>query len=185
MIMLETDRLIVRNFKIGDWEALRCMILQYEASAYAAYDHQWPTSEDEIKKVAEWFASGDSYRAVCLTDTNQFIGFVSLGEGQDDSQVFDLGYVFDFNYHGKGFATEACQAAIDHVFDERQAQIVVARTAAENVPSCRLLERLGFKKKAESMCSLRAAKDGNPIEFLGYTYEISSDEWAAGKHKSI
>jgi hypothetical protein len=47
-----------------------------------------------------------------------------------------------------------------------------------------LLERLGFKRTAESTGSFRNTEDGKPIEFLGYTYAISRDEWeVAGKNE--
>lgn len=60
MTMLETERLTLRNFSVSDWEALHEMINQYVSSEFAAYDYHWPTSPEEIKKVTEWFASGDS-----------------------------------------------------------------------------------------------------------------------------
>jgi len=42
MRTVETERLAIRNFTEDDWEDLREMILQYEASEYAVYGHQWP-----------------------------------------------------------------------------------------------------------------------------------------------
>ena len=187
MTMLETERLIIRNFRISDWEALHEMINQYESSEFAAYDQQWPTSPEEIKKITEWFASGDSYFAVCLKDTGRFVGFVSLNQEQkEDYRELNLGYIFNFDYHGKGYAAEACRAAISHALDRLQAQRVLTGTAAVNRASCRLLERLGFKKTAESIGSFRNTQDGKPIEFLGYTYVISRNEWeVAGKHGSV
>ena len=180
MTTLETKRLIIRNFKSSDWEALHEMINQYASSEYAAYDHPWPTSPEEIKGVTEWFASGDSFLAVCLKDTGRFIGFVSLNpEQEEDCREFNIGYVFNFDYHGKGYATEACRAAIGHAFDRLQAHRVITGTATANRASCRLLERLGFKKTAESKSSFRNDSDGKPIEFLGYAYAISKDEWEA------
>jgi ribosomal-protein-alanine N-acetyltransferase len=186
MTILETQRLTIRNFRVSDWEALHEMISQYESSEVAAYDHQWPTSPEEIRKVAEWFASGDSYLAVCLKDTGQFIGFVSLNEeSRNDCRAFNLGHIFNFDHHGKGFATEACRAAVDHVFARLKADTVLTGTAAENRASCRLLERLGLKRTAEDVGSLRNGPDGQPIEFLGYTYAISKAEWeVANKHKA-
>jgi RimJ/RimL family protein N-acetyltransferase len=116
--MLETERLIIRNFRISDREALHEMINQYASSELAAYAHQWPTSPQEIKKVTEWFASGDSYLTVCLKDTGRFIGFVSLNQEQkEDCREFNIGYIFNFDYHGKGYATEGCRAAIGHAFE--------------------------------------------------------------------
>jgi len=178
MQTLETPRLFIRNFRADDCDALHKMIVQYQASEYAAYDQQWPTSRDEIKGIAEWFASSDNFLAVGLKDSDLFIGFVALNpeEGQTD-RVFNIGYVFDSDYHGQGYATEACRAVLEHAFQSLHAQQVITGTAAANLPSCRLLERLGFQKTAESMGTFRNAPDGTPIEFLGYTYALSNDQW--------
>jgi len=50
---------------------------------------------------------------------------------------------------------------------------IVTGTAAANRASRRLLERLGFEKTGESVGSFRKAPDGEPIEFLGYSYALS------------
>ena len=114
MTTIETKRLIIRNFKTSDTETLLEMILQYEASEYAVYDQPWPVSPEEIKGVTEWFASRDSYLAVCLKDTQRFIGFVALNpEQKEGCHEYNLGYIFNSNFHGKGYATEACHAVIE------------------------------------------------------------------------
>jgi len=87
----ETERLVIRNFQATDWEVLHEMIVQYAASELAAYDQPWPTAPDEIRKVTEWFASGDSYLVVCLKPTDRFIGFVALNpEASVGRRVFNL-----------------------------------------------------------------------------------------------
>ncbi len=177
MTMLETERLLIRNFSAGDWEALHEIITQYQSSEVAAYDQPWPTAPKEIKGITEWFASGDSYLAVCLKSTGRLIGFVALNREQGDDRTFNLGYVFHFGYHGQGYATEACRAVLGHAFERLQAHKVVTGTAAANSASCRLLERLDFKKTSESSGSFRTAPDGQPIQFVGYAFELSRDEW--------
>jgi [ribosomal protein S5]-alanine N-acetyltransferase len=180
MMALETERLIIRNFKISDWEALHEMIMQYEASGLAAFDQPWPTKPEEIRGVAEWFAGGDSYLAVCLKDSGRFIGFVGLSpEQKEDCREFNLGYIFNFDYHGKGYATEACRAVLKRAFEDLQADQVITGTAAANVSSCKLLEKLGFHKTAENTGSLRNDENGKPIEFFGYSYALTRDEWKA------
>jgi len=90
-------------------------------------------------------------------------------EQKEDFRESNIGYIFNFDYHGKGYATEACKAAINHAFDGLQAQRVFTGTVAENRASCRLLDRLGLKGMAD-----------------GYTYAISRDEWEmSGKHGSV
>jgi [ribosomal protein S5]-alanine N-acetyltransferase len=178
MTTLQTERLVPRNINISDWEPLHEMIEQYESSELAAYDHTWPTAPEEIIKITEWFAQGDSYLAVCLKESDRFIGFVALNQEQKQaSRVFNLGYVFNFSHHGKGYATEGCRAVLDHAFCRLRAQRVVSGTAAANAPSCRLLERLGFKWATESLMSFRNAQDGTPKQFVGRQYELAREEW--------
>ncbi len=178
MVSMITDRLHVRNFQASDCEALHEMIVQYEASELAPYDQQWPTSAEEIKGITAWFASGDNFLAVCLKDTGQFIGFVVLNpEEKEGSREYSIGYVFNSQWHGHGYATEACRAVLERAFGQLQAARVVTATAAVNHGSCRLLERLGFQKIGETISSFKKAEDGSPIEFVGCIYALSKDEW--------
>ena len=177
MIPLKTNRLLIRTFKGSDWECLLEMIIQYESSPLAKFDQQWPTSAEEIKAVAEWFASGDCFLAVTLKENSQFIGFVALNPEGEDSQEYNLGYVFNANYHSQGYATEACQAVLSHAFGPLQAHRVVTGTAAANQASCRLLERLGFQKTGEGTSSFWTGEDGEPIDFLGYQFALTREEW--------
>ena len=176
---IETDRLVIRGFRADDAEPLRQMIVRYQASEYAAYDHRWPTSPEEVKGVAEWFASGDSFLAVCLKATGTLIGFVALNGGEGEAgKELNLGYCFDADYHGKGYATEACRAALSRAFSTLGAARVVTGTAAANTPSCRLLARLGMSKTGEATGSFQQSEDGTPIDFLGYSFALSREEWA-------
>jgi RimJ/RimL family protein N-acetyltransferase len=70
---------------------------------------------------------------------------------------------------------------LDRAFASLQVYRVVTGTAAANPASCRLLERLGFKKTGESTGSFRNTPDGKPVEFLGYTFAIAKDEWNAAR----
>ena len=178
MVTLTTARLLLRNFRISDWEALHATIAQYEASGLAVYDQPWPTSPEKIKEITAWFAGGDSYLAVCLPENDRWIGLVALSpETNTGTVTFNLGYIFDFRYHGQGYATEACRAALEYAFTDLHAQRIITGTAAANQASCRLLARLGFQKIAERTGSFRNAPDGTPIEFLGYTFALTREQW--------
>jgi len=176
VIAIETDRLVIRNFEVNDWEDLHQMIVQYQASEVAKYDHPWPTSAEEIKGVAEWFASGDRFLAVCLKHTGEFIGFISLNPHEEDPE-FGLGYVFNSDYWGQGYATEGCRAVMDYIFGQLGADRIATGTGAANERSCRLLRRLGMRKIDQSMGSFWKTPDGDPIEFLALSFAITRDEW--------
>jgi len=78
----------------------------------------------------------------------------------------------------KGYATEACRAAMDHLFRRLGADRVVTGTAAANEPSCRLLRRLEMPEVGRHTASSRKTDDGQPIEFEAISFAISREEWA-------
>ncbi|MGC9347398.1 MAG: GNAT family N-acetyltransferase [Anaerolineae bacterium] len=185
MTRIETDRLVIRNFRVDDWTGLQRIAIQFESSEYAPYDHTWPTSEEEIRGVAEWFAEGDSFLAVELKSDSWFIGFVALNEKEGaDERTFGLGYRFDFDLHGKGYATEACRAVLEHAFERLHAVSITSSTAAANKPSCRLLERLGFTKTGDSTGSFRTTEDGEPIEFTASFFVLPKETWLTSRQKA-
>jgi ribosomal-protein-alanine N-acetyltransferase len=178
MESIETARLILRNFRPDDWILLHKIIKVYMSSELAQYDYQWPTSELEIQNITESFAGGDSYLAVCLKSDERLIGFITLNPERAQAEtVLNMGYVFDFEYHGKGYATEACNAALSYSFNELQAVKVISGTAAANIASCRLLGRLGFKVTSQNVMSFKKGEDGKPIEFMGLSFELSREDW--------
>ncbi|MFE0379300.1 GNAT family N-acetyltransferase [Streptomyces inhibens] len=55
----------------------------------------------------------------------------------------DLGYTLALALYGQGYATEAVRAVLGHLF-RRGLRRVSAECDARNIPSARLLERVGF-----------------------------------------
>ena len=150
VIRLETDRLIIRNYVVDDWKELQELAIDYQASEWAQYDHPRPTSEEEVKGMAAWFASGDGYLAVCLKTTGKLIGLLNIHHKEvEEGRVHGLGYVLHSAYHGQGYATEACRAGLVQVFGSWRADWVTTGTHPENESSVRLLKRLGLSEVSE------------------------------------
>ncbi len=176
---IETERLLIRGFRADDWNDLQDMIVQKESSQYAVFDHEWPTSESEIKKITEWFAEGDRFRAVCLKESGKLIGFISLNRTEKKERTgYDLGFCFNSRYQGRGYATESCRALLNYAFSKLKAEEITSGTAAENRPACNLLIRLGMKKDGEEKMAFRKDSNGVPIEFIGLTFAMSRDLWS-------
>jgi [ribosomal protein S5]-alanine N-acetyltransferase len=162
MVAIETDRLTIRNFSSTDWQDFQELIIQYQASESAKFEDPWPTSEEDIKGIVQWFAGGDDYLAVCLKPTGRLIGFIAIERRKEkEERVHNLGYVFDPRQQGNGYATEGCLAAMRFVFSELGAEAILTGTKLANEPSVRLLARLGLKAIGQG-------------EFM-----ISKEEWMA------
>jgi [ribosomal protein S5]-alanine N-acetyltransferase len=175
MINIKTRRLEIRNFVIDDWKDLQEIVIDKEASEYAIYDYQFPTAEDEVKGVTEWFTKDNSFLAVYELIDKKVIGYISLnGENTEEK---DLGYCFSSAYQGKGYATESCIAIINYAFDMLDIKRITSGTANLNFPSCKLLNKLGFIKSGEGIVSFRKTPEGNPIEFAGASFLLEKENW--------
>ena len=162
MISLETDRLTIRNFRPDDWQELRELAIAYQITEEAKFEPSWPTSEEEVQGMATWFSGGDSYLAVWLKEIRKLIGLIAIEQREGQEQrLHNLGYVFHPSYHGHGYATEGCRAAMAYVFENLAADGILTGTHPDNKSSVALLNRLG----------LRAISGGE--------YAISREEWLA------
>ncbi len=146
MVSLETDRLIIRNFRPDDWQELQELAMAYQGSEEAKFEPPWPTSKEEVQGMASWFSGGDSYLAVWLKGIPKLIGLIAIErrEGQEQ-RLHNLGYVFHPGYHGQGYATEGCWAAMAYLFGNLAADGILTGTHPENTSSVALLNRLGLR----------------------------------------
>ena len=70
----------------------------------------------------------------------------------------ELGYYLDEEYWGKGIMTEAVKELCAYVFDVSDIVRIFAVTYADNVASCRVLEKAGFL--SEGVLKKAAIKNG-------------------------
>lgn len=162
MDTLETERLIIRSFRPDDWQELLELAIRYQATEYAKYDHPWPTTEEEVKGMAEWLSGEEGFRAVCLISTGKLIALLNIGRKRDgEGREYGFGYVFHPDYHCQGLATEACRASMAQVFGPGAADRITTGTHPDNKPSVGLLSKLGLKPINEG------------------EYAITREEWLA------
>ncbi|HZW50150.1 MAG TPA: GNAT family N-acetyltransferase [Bacillota bacterium] len=175
-MQLRTTRLIIRSFLEADVPALQQLAVDKEASPMAIYDQAFPTDEPAILEITKWFASGDQFYAVCLIDSLELIGFVTLNHQQKTTER-NLGYCLHSKLHGHGYATEMCGAILYYAFNLLDVERLVAGTGNVNIASVKLLERLGFTKIGESVIAFRKNEAGEPLEFIGGEYVLSKEDY--------
>lgn len=92
--------------------------------------------------AAGWMLHGHGSFAVCLKGTQEAIGFVVLGLEWGDHEP-ELGYFFDADFHGQGFATEAVSAVRNFGLDLLGPGEFVSYVSSRNDRSNALAERIG------------------------------------------
>ena len=76
--------------------------------------------------------------------SDRMVGTVSLRPQLRWPEVADVGYLVAPCAQGRGYATEAVGAVVDHAFARRRAERVYATTFVGNAASRRVLDKLGF-----------------------------------------
>ena len=176
-MQMETERLVVRNFRPEDWEDLyeylsREEVLKYEPSS--------ASSREECRKLAAERARGNSFWAVCLKVTGKMIGHVYFGRMEPfEFKTWELGYIFNPLYCGMGYATEASRRIVAYGFEQLKAHRITALCDPENSASWKLLERLGMRREGHFIKPAFFRKDSKdqPIWHNVYQYAILAEEW--------
>lgn len=134
-------------------------------------------TEEGAYREAARRAADPAFGAVCLKTTEELIGNVYLSE--QDFDTWEIGYVFNPHFWGKGYATEAMQAVVRYAFIEGRARRVVAHCNPENPASWRLLERLHLRREGHLRQNIWFKKDaqGQPVWLDTYDYGLLRDEW--------
>jgi len=83
-----------------------------------------------------------------VTGTGEMIGDVMLFWHSRRDAGGELGYVFNPDFGGRGYATEAAEAVLRLGFDGLGLHRIVARVDERNGPSARLARRLGMRQEA-------------------------------------
>ena len=172
MIVAETERLILRRYKKEDLQDLFEYLSDKDVVEYEPYKTM---TFDEAKENLEWRIGTDEMIAVELKSSHKMIGNVYLGKR--DFEALEIGYVFNRNYWGKGYAAESCEALIEQAFSNGVHRIY-AECDPRNKNSWKLLEALGFRREAHFRKNVYFWKDenGKPIWKDTYIYAKLNDD---------
>ena len=167
-IIMETDRLIIRRYCKEDLQDLYEYLSDEDVVKYEPYK---PMDIKEVEDNLDWRISSDEMLAIVLKSNNKMIGNVYLGKR--DFDTIEIGYVFNKQYWGKGYAKESCAKLIKKLFSDGIHRIYV-ECDPNNTGSWKLLESLGFIREAHFKQNVYFWKDvnGKPIWKDTFVYSL-------------
>jgi RimJ/RimL family protein N-acetyltransferase len=111
--------------------------------------HTKADAEQVVTGFAEsWDARRAFFLGAFLKGSQEFVGQIYIGVVNWDLPEFELGYFADVDHEGKGYVTEASNAALRFIFDHLHAQRVRLECDDTNVRSYTVAERCGMFLKA-------------------------------------
>lgn len=148
-VILETERLILREMNQGDFHSL-CKILQDEETMYA---YEGAFSDQEARdwldrQLSRYREFGFGLWAVVLKETGEMIGQCGLTmQPWKNEELLEIGYLFQRQFWHNGYATEAAAACKKYAFEVLKADEVCSIIRDTNIPSQKVAERNGMTKK--------------------------------------
>lgn len=150
--VLETERLRLRRHRIEDFPASAAMWADPIVTRY--FGHSFTEEEAWtrfLRYFGHWDLLGFGYWVVEERTTDNFIGEIGFADykRQIDCSlklVPEMGWVLTSQSHGKGFATEAVQAALrwgEHHFASRRSTCLIH---PDNLPSIRVADKCGYRE---------------------------------------
>ena len=112
---------------------------------------RWLPSGQLDEAGAQKFADKNAGRrpralAVIERDTRELVGHMDfhpwLGRG-----TREIGWTIGLSYQRRGYATEAARALVAYAFNSLHCHRIVATCQPENVPSWRVMEKLGMRRE--------------------------------------
>lgn len=149
--VIETDRLILRQFKVDDKTA---MFNNWASDSDVAKYLTWPAHDSEALTAMlldDWtkrYEKEDTYNwAIVIKGSDEPIGNISVVEQKEIINEAQLGYCMGKAYWGQGYMPEAARAVINYLFFEAGFERIYAGHDVNNPKSGRVMEKIGMKKE--------------------------------------
>lgn len=148
--IIETKRLVLDEQVIGDTQAIFSMFSDSEVTEFYDLHFTKPSEAQElIESDAKRFLENKSLRwAIREKPSNHFIGSCGVNRFEESNDMAVIGYEFLKSAWGKGYASEAVKAVVEHVFSSQCPQFVnriEAYVMLGNRASEVVLEKIGFQ----------------------------------------
>lgn len=173
--VLETERLVLRAPQLEDAKTVAALANDRRIAENAArIPHPY-----KLADAKDWISGtgtrpGERTFLITLA-SGAIIG--ACGLELRESPVPELGYWLGVPHWGKGYATEAVRALIDHAFTDLDHEALNAGARVTNPSSRRVLEKCGFQWVGVGLCRIRALHSSAPID----RFRLERAIWASLK----
>mgnify|MGYP006402599471 CR=1 FL=1 len=146
---IQTQRLSLRDFRETDLS----IFAEYRRDAALCYYQSWDTFND-AQVQAFWqdlkssdFGQLNHWYQIAIADRQSDLMLGDCAVHFRSPEEVELGYTMPFALQGHGYMTEALQHLRTSLVERMGVRSLIAHTDVRNLPSMRLLERLGFNQE--------------------------------------
>ena len=181
MVTLESDRLIMRNYRDSDLTDYHKLMSDKE-NMYYTIPFGIPTntieeSQKSMNNAIEFNTKGKGFRfCLALKENDKLIGAIGYEAPFETpaGRIADpMGWFLLPEYQNRGYMTEAVKRLLEFAFLQDNCVRVVTACFKENIPTQKVMEKAGFRKEAEKLKAMWL--DGQMRDRLEFA--INRDEY--------
>ena len=174
--ILETERLLLRVQQAGDFERYAEMLAHPSSLHIGGPLLRHEAWRRFLQMPGAWMVQGFAMFSVVEKSSGRWMGQAGpwCPDGWPGTEV---GYSFHMDARGKGYATEACAAAMDYAFDILGWDEVIHSISPANTASQAVAQRLGSRNRGPG--KLPPPLDVHAIEI----WAQSRAEWAENRKR--
>jgi RimJ/RimL family protein N-acetyltransferase len=148
MQIMETERLVLRELTLDDFESLHRILSDPITMQFWPMPFTREATQQWIERnIQHYERCGHGRWAVILKQSNELIGDCGIASSEIDGNLeYDLGYIFHYPYWGQGYASEAASACLRFAVQTLGLQRVVANMATDHRASAKVAEKLGMRR---------------------------------------
>jgi RimJ/RimL family protein N-acetyltransferase len=172
---LDTERLTLRAPRREDAKAIATLANDLRiAENLLRLPHPYGLADAE-RFIASANA-GEGETEFLITRGTTVLG--ACGVGSRDGEQPEIGYWLGVAFWGRGYATEAARALIDHAFADLGYDALVAGARVSNPASRRVLQKCGFQWTSVGLYRIRAIASSAPVD----RFRLDRSLWASLKN---
>jgi RimJ/RimL family protein N-acetyltransferase len=142
--MIETERLVLCQFRLEDLDALVQLRADPEVMRYIGDQSREKVEQRLRYYISHYESHGFGMWAVIDKSTGAMAGWCGL-VFLDETPEVEVGYGVARDYWGRGLMTEAARASLRYGFERAGLPRIVAVAMPEHTASRRIMEKLGMR----------------------------------------
>ncbi len=179
----ETERLTLRFSTVDDLDDSFAFQGRDDATRYVTFNTR---TRDEVRAVLaeretkhRRIENDDDALVISVVEreSNRVIGELYFMLKSVEHQHIEIGYIFNPEFQGKGYATEGSRALLEFAFDIYDAHRVTAECDTRNPASYRVMEKLGMRRETHALEDMWFKGEWTDT----YAYGILQREWRASR----
>lgn len=175
-----TERLLLRAFRDADRNRFVAMNADPVVMEHLPSALDRPASDALLDRIANgWNSEGLGLWAVERVADGRLLGFTGLSRPTFEAHftpAVEVGWRLSKDAWGHGYATEAARAALEFGFDEIGIDEIVSFTVPANVPSRRVMDRLGMTHDTADDFDHPRLPEGHRLR-RHVLYRLASRDW--------